>query len=162
MLFIPVSSILKHTPSIADSILTDLKVDNILVGFENPSVIKDFAHAQASNPMLRKTKDGRSIYLSHNNFGKLRSFYILPKITDFGLAQQQEDIPQLQRHPIQPDHYRAPEVILGAGWAYSVDIWNLGVLVCHVLVHTQASNPEVDLESIRESRFVSPDLRPTR
>ncbi|GKZ32815.1 hypothetical protein AbraIFM66950_002448, partial [Aspergillus brasiliensis] len=28
-----------------------------------------------------------------------------------------------------PDHYRAPEVILGCGWNSSADIWNLGVLL---------------------------------
>lgn len=110
------------------SIFIDLKMDNILVDFEDLSVIEDFARAQAENPMPRKIKDGRSIYLSHNNFGPIRSFYILPKIADFGLAQP-GDGPQPKIHPIQPDHYRAPEVILGAGWSYSADIWNLGVLV---------------------------------
>ena len=35
----------------------------------------------------------------------------------------------LQIHPIQPDSYRAPEVLLGVGWSYSADIWNLGVMV---------------------------------
>ncbi|KAL1983368.1 hypothetical protein VTN96DRAFT_10427 [Rasamsonia emersonii] len=95
-------------------LLQDLKVDNI----------------REAHPMARKVKDGRSIYLSHNDFGSLRSYNILPKITDFGLAQIQQEPGQLNRHPIQPDHYRAPEVILGAGWAYGVDIWNLGVMVC--------------------------------
>jgi serine/threonine-protein kinase SRPK3 len=114
-------------------VLADLKTDNILVGFEKSSVVKDFAHAQAANPMPRKVKDGRSIYVSHHDFGPLRSYYILPKITDFGLAHMQGNPSQLNRHPIQPDHYRAPEVILGAGWSYSVDIWNLGVLVRRVL-----------------------------
>lgn len=113
----------------AHSTIPDLKLDNILVGFEDPSVIEDFVRAQAENPMPRKIRNGRSIYQSHNDFGPLKSFYILPKIADFGLAQK-GDFSQLQLHPIQPDHYRAPEVILGAGWTYSADIWNLGVLVC--------------------------------
>ncbi|KAL1963323.1 hypothetical protein VTN77DRAFT_8444 [Rasamsonia byssochlamydoides] len=80
-----------------------------------------------------------SIYLSHNNFGPLNSYYILPKITDFGLAQMQEHPGQLNRHPIQPDHYRAPEVILGAGWDYGVDIWNLGVLMWNLLERIETS-----------------------
>ncbi|KAJ5415176.1 hypothetical protein N7465_003871 [Penicillium sp. CMV-2018d] len=112
---------------------TDLKVDNILVGFEDSSVLQDFAHAQLSNPMPRKTQDGRHVYVSHNDFGSLRSYYILPKITDFGLAHLQEDNSVLNRHPIQPDDYRAPEVIVGAGWTYSADIWNLGVLMWNLL-----------------------------
>ncbi|KAI1905612.1 hypothetical protein LOZ52_006769 [Ophidiomyces ophidiicola] len=110
-----------------------LKSDNILVGFEELSVLKDFAELQPSNPMPRKSKDGKTVYLSHNNFGTVRSYYILPKITDFGLAQRQKDATLLNRHPIQPDPYRAPEVILGAGWTYSVDIWNLGLLMWNFL-----------------------------
>lgn len=97
-------------------------MDNILVGFEEPSVIQDFAEAQSSNPVPRKVKDSRTVYLSHNDFGSLRSCYILPTLTDFGLAHHQKDPSTMNRHPIQPDHYRAPEVILGAGWTYSVDI----------------------------------------
>ena len=108
--------------------LVDLKPDNILVGFEDHSVIKDFVRSQASNPMARKIKDGRVIYRSHNEFGPLKSFGILPKIADFGLAQRIDES-RRNIHPIQPDHYRAPEVVLGIGWSYSVDIWNLGVLV---------------------------------
>ena len=99
-----------------------------MVGFEDPSVIEDFARAQAYNAMARKVLDGYSVYLSHNDFGPLKSSFVLPKLGDFGLAQYGRN--ELQRHPIQPDHYRAPEVTLGAGWTYSVDIWNLGVLVC--------------------------------
>ena len=78
--------------------------------------------------MARKIKGGRVTYRSHNDFGPLKSFGILPKIADFGLAQR---ITPSRRniHPIQPDHYRAPEVVLGIGWSYSADIWNLGVLV---------------------------------
>src|SRR3984885_5225302 len=113
--------------------LVDLKSDNILVGFEDHSVIKDFVRSQASNPMARKIKDGRVIYRSHNEFGPLKSFGILPKIADFGLAQRINDS-RRNIHPIQPDHYRAPEVVLGMGWSYSVDIWNLGVLVSTILI----------------------------
>ncbi|PGH27362.1 CMGC/SRPK protein kinase [Polytolypa hystricis UAMH7299] len=110
-----------------------LKLDNILVGFEQSSPLEDFAQAQVSNPMARKVKDGHTVYRSNNDFGHLRSFHILPKITNFGIAHGQKDPSFLNRHPIQPDHYRAPEVILGAGWAYSADIWNLGLLMWNLL-----------------------------
>ncbi|KAK3177930.1 hypothetical protein OEA41_000062 [Lepraria neglecta] len=102
-----------------------------MVGFEDPSVVEDFARAQTQNPMPRKVQDGRLVYQSHNDFGPLKSSYVLPKIADFGLAQYGKN--ELQRHPIQPDHYRAPEVILGAGWTYSADVWNLGVLIWNLL-----------------------------
>ncbi|TKA70545.1 hypothetical protein B0A49_05806, partial [Cryomyces minteri] len=101
--------------------------------FEDPAVIEDFAQAQAQNPMPRKTgANGRSIYLSHNDFGPLRSLHTLPKIADFGLAQK-VDSSHFQLHPIQADHYRAPEVILGAGWNCSADIWNFGVMMWNLV-----------------------------
>lgn len=100
-----------------------------MVGFEDPSVIEDFVQKQAGNPMPRKIKDGRSVYLSQNDFGPLKSFRVLPKIADFGLAEL-GDGPELLRHPIQPALFHAPEVLLGVSWTYSADIWNLGVLVC--------------------------------
>lgn len=99
------------------------------MGFEEPFIVEDFATAQLSHPMPMKVNSGHTVFVSHNNFGPLRSYYILPKITDFGLAHHQKDTPLLNRHPIQPDDYKTPEVILGTGWTYSVDIWNLGLLV---------------------------------
>lgn len=81
---------------------------------EDPSVIEDFIEEQAENPMPRKVIDGRSIYLSHNNFGPLKSLNVLPTITDFGLAEVGNG-PEPLRHPIQPPLYHAPEVILGTG-----------------------------------------------
>ncbi len=108
--------------------IIDLKLDNILLGFEHPSVIEDFVQKQVENPMPRKMRDGRMIYLSHNDFGPRRSFRILPKIADFGLAQSGDGLEPLL-HPIQPPVFHAPEVLLGTSWTYSVDIWNFGVLV---------------------------------
>ena len=84
--------------------------------------------AQRLNPMPRKVKDGRVIYLSHNDFGPMKSYVVVPMIADFGLAQRGDGLEVLD-HPIQPRAYQAPEVLLGTRWTYSVDIWNLGVLV---------------------------------
>ena len=109
-------------------------MDNILVGFEHPSVLEEYVEKQAKNPMPRKIKDGRSIYLSHNDFGQMKSFRVLPKIADFGLAQPGDSSEPL-RFPIQPPLFHAPEVLLGTSWTYSADIWNLGVLVCFRFYH---------------------------
>lgn len=138
----------------AHSANTDIKLDNIMVGIEDSSVIENFARAQAENPMPRKVQDGRTVYLSHNDFGPIRSKNILPKIADFGLAQFGES--GLQRHPTQQDFYRAPEVILGAGWTYSADIWNLGVLVrfdFH-MNYSLLTRRDKDLESTGKERLV--------
>lgn len=92
----------------------DLKLDNILMGFEvdHPSVLEDFVGKLAEHPMARKVKDGRSVYLSQNDFGQLRSLRIIPQIADFGLAEFGDGHSPLTR-PIQPPIFQAPEVLLG-------------------------------------------------
>lgn len=110
-----------------DLALTDLKPDNILLGIENQAVIEDVVDDEAEEPTPRKMEGSRAIYPSRN-FGDLQSTLGPPKIADFGLAVR-GDVPQLHNHPIQADLFQAPEVILRAGWTYSVDIWNLGVMV---------------------------------
>lgn len=80
---------------------------------------------------------GRVVYRCHNDFGPLdpsKLGNIYPQITDFGAStllgdDSNNEATQLGTRPIQPDYYRAPEVILGCGWSFSADIWNLGVLV---------------------------------
>lgn len=102
------------------------------MSFEDISVLKAFVKAQAQHPMARKTINEQTIYQCHNDFGDLNEFknirYMVPIITDFGAAQR-GDRPGPLLHPIQPDNCQAPEVILGAGWTYSADIWNFGILV---------------------------------
>ncbi|KAL3419978.1 serine/threonine-protein kinase SRPK3 [Phlyctema vagabunda] len=116
------------------TISLDLKADNVLMSFEDPSVIEEYVNAQVDHPTPRKRASDRNIYLSHNDFGTLKSYWMLPKIVDFGLAYQGDGEEPL-RHPIQPPLYHASEVLLGIPWSYSADIWNLGVLVgilCHI------------------------------
>lgn len=50
----------------------------------------------------------------------------MPLLSDFGEAR----LGDVHNGLIQPDIYRAPEVILGMSWTSKVDIWNVGVLVC--------------------------------
>ncbi|KAI1154449.1 putative serine/threonine-protein kinase [Nemania diffusa] len=115
---------------------TDLKLDNILVTFEDQSVIESFVQGQVENPMARKLIDGWAVYLCHNDFGDFDGKPALrkmsPKITDFGLAER-GDQPGPRINPIQPDHCHAPEVLLGTGWSYSADIWNFGIMVWDLL-----------------------------
>ncbi|KAF7179707.1 hypothetical protein CNMCM7691_008756 [Aspergillus felis] len=63
------------------------------------------------------------------DFGPLKSLRSIPQLVDFGLATRLEEDDDWGVWPIQPDHYRAPEVILGNGWQMPADIWNLGVLL---------------------------------
>ncbi|RAH55947.1 kinase domain-containing protein [Aspergillus piperis CBS 112811] len=111
---------------------TDIKAANILITIEDPSVLHSFAQSQPSKPMSQKTIGDYTIYLCHNNFGRPKSLDFLPVLSDFGSAQFQLDN-VTNTWPIQPDCYRAPEVLLGAGWSYSADIWNLGVMMWELI-----------------------------
>ncbi|KAB8235601.1 putative protein kinase [Aspergillus alliaceus] len=109
---------------------TDLKLENIMVSFEDPNVLADFMRSQLERPMAFKIDlTGRPVYQSRNDFGPLKSLKSIPQLVDFGLATRLEEDDDWGVWPIQPDHYRAPEVILGNGWQMPADVWNLGALL---------------------------------
>ncbi|KAF2452957.1 kinase domain protein [Lineolata rhizophorae] len=97
---------------------TDIKQDNIMLTFEDLSVLEHFLKNLAEVHMLRKMQDDSPV--------------TLPKLADFGLAQHRNS-PEPLRHPIQPPLFHAPEVILGTGWSHNADIWSLGVLIWNLL-----------------------------
>lgn len=107
----------------------DLKLDNVMLTFESQSTIKTFVDEQIAQPMARKVFNDHIVYRCHNDFGPILKSLgkMMPNITDFGLAHRCE-VPVLF-YPIQPDGYRAPEVLLGYGWSFSADIWNFGLVV---------------------------------
>ena len=106
----------------------DLKADNLLLGFEDSSVIDDYVRQQKEHPPLHKEVDGHPVYQSRADFGRLRKGVGMLKITDFGAAVF-GNVATPHCHDIQPDQFCAPEVLLKAGWTYSADIWNLGMVV---------------------------------
>ncbi|KGO67759.1 hypothetical protein PITC_000970 [Penicillium italicum] len=137
----------------------DLKLANILMTFENEKAIPRFIQEQVLKfPMHYKTDPviNHTTYQSHNGFGSMDVEDIanaLPKITDFGSAWQLNAVdPEtksqnepVRTYPIQPNYYRAPEVVLGYGWDFSADIWNFGVLVsssdANASMHDSKANP---------------------
>lgn len=106
---------------------TDLKPDNILVRFEDKSILEKNARDGFINPLPEKIYVDRKIYISRNNYGQPTSVPAMVSITDFGHSVQ-----GVGPHYgcIQAEPYRAPEVVLDAGWTYGSDIWSLGVMVC--------------------------------
>ncbi|KAL4803101.1 kinase-like domain-containing protein [Aspergillus unguis] len=119
---------------------TDLNCSNVLMSFENDDVLPAFLEAKQPMEYKIDPETGRTIYLCHNNFAPLEDKGIksmIPHLADFGNAIILDDGPiedgkpleTVGLYPIHPDHYRAPEVILGFGWGFQADIWNLGVMI---------------------------------
>jgi serine/threonine-protein kinase SRPK3 len=111
---------------------SDLKRENVLVGLEKSLSLDDIVGDEIKSPSPRKILPDCTIYMSRNDFGHPKSTPGRPKISDFDTAVQVTSSQKTFSHPIQPNCYRAPEVILGAPWSYPVDIWNLGAMV-HIL-----------------------------
>lgn len=93
-----------------------------MFGIGDESVFTDFEEAEINSPSPRKEDaDGRMIYVSRE-LGVPKQLGA-PILCDFGSA-----VLGNERHveDVQPNVYRAPEVILEVPWSYSIDIWNLG------------------------------------
>ncbi|KAI9733500.1 MAG: hypothetical protein M1818_007248 [Claussenomyces sp. TS43310] len=96
-----------------------------MVRFEDQSIPERDAHDEYDSPLPQKRCEDRTIYLSRNKYGRLASVTGIVSIIDFGFSAEGNG-----PHDgcIQAEPYRAPEVILDAGWTYSSDIWNPGVM----------------------------------
>jgi hypothetical protein len=85
-----------------------------MVSFEDPTVLADFMDSQLAKPTAFKIDSaGRPVFQSRNDFGPLKSLRSIPQLVDSGLATRLEEDDDWGVWPIQPDHYRAPEVLLG-------------------------------------------------
>lgn len=117
-------------PELTNSLSEDLKLENIMVTFEDTAVLSEFLNSQLERGTQYKLdSSGRAIYPHQKVFGALRNVGNIPQIVDFGPSTRLDEEDLHGVYPIQPDHYRAPEVILGCGWQMSADIWNFGVIV---------------------------------
>ncbi|KAI9932522.1 hypothetical protein ASPWEDRAFT_101324 [Aspergillus wentii DTO 134E9] len=105
----------------------DIKADNIMLGIADDTVFSDFEEEELQTPCPRKELDGRTIYISRDL--RMPKAYGAPVLCDFGSAMP-GGIEHLE--DIQPNIYRAPEVILEVPWTYSVDIWNVGCMIWDV------------------------------
>lgn len=104
-----------------------------MVSFEDPTVLADFMDSQLEKPMAFKIDSvGRPVYQSRNDFGPLKSLRSIPQLIDFCLATRLQEDDDWGVWPIQPDHYRAPEVILGNEWHVCgyLEYWCSGAFRC--------------------------------
>ncbi|MCJ1391749.1 hypothetical protein MMC18_004614 [Xylographa bjoerkii] len=136
---------------------TDLKSDNIMLKLESDSVVNEYVKAEIEQPCPRKMDGDRIIYLSRNNFGKWKKTPGPATISDFGVSAWGDSL-EPRNYIIQPICYRAPEVILGASWSYSADIWNLGTLVWELLERKKplfCANQDSDTPEIHLAEMIA-------
>ncbi|KND89237.1 Serine/threonine-protein kinase SRPK [Tolypocladium ophioglossoides CBS 100239] len=105
---------------------TDLNASNIMLTLEDESLLHDFETAEADEPSPTKVIDNtRTIYGSRKLGLPKGSLWGQPVLCDFGQAR----IGESHRGLIQPELYRAPEVLFDMEWNSSADIWNVAVLI---------------------------------
>ncbi|KFY89413.1 hypothetical protein V500_05699 [Pseudogymnoascus sp. VKM F-4518 (FW-2643)] len=102
----------------------DIKASNILSGIEDESILADFEAAESNSPSAKVIRHDRTIY-SSRKLGLPKTFGP-PVLCDFGATRFGGEV---NNDDIQPEVYRAPEVILEMNWSYEVDIWNVGVMI---------------------------------
>ena len=97
-----------------------------MLSIDDESLLPEFEQAEVKEPSPTKVIDEtRTIYGSRKLGLPKNSLWGQPVLCDFGEAR----IGQAHNGLIQPELYRAPEVLFNMEWNYSVDIWNVAVLV---------------------------------
>ena len=100
---------------------------------EEQELLRMHAEYERDMPLEQKQLNDRHIiYLSHNNFGPIAHGIGRPVIADLDLAVS-GDAEKPLIHEIQPRGFQAPEVLFGAPWSYSVDVWSLGITLLHMV-----------------------------
>lgn len=93
---------------------------------DDESLFTEFEQAEIEEPSPTKViNETRTIYGSRKFGLPKNSLWGQPVLCDFGEAR----IGQSHKGLIQPELYRAPEVLFNMEWGYGVDIWNVAVLV---------------------------------
>ena len=96
----------------------------------NRAYFDDLLDAEERDPSPQKETGDHIIYSSRYTCMSKRGTFGRLILSDFGSARILDRDKPVGKGDIQPDGYRAPEVIFGANWSYSVDIWNVACLVC--------------------------------
>ena len=112
---------------ISPLIFVDIKAGNLMLTIEDESILADFEKAELEHPCPRKViNNKRTIYASRDFRRPKNHAWGYPVLCDLGEAR----IGRSHSHDeIQPEIYKAPEIIMETGWSHSVDIWNAGCMV---------------------------------
>ncbi|GLA86230.1 hypothetical protein AtubIFM56815_010486 [Aspergillus tubingensis] len=112
--------------SLVRQMIEYIQAKNIIIAAKDESVFREWDDGETTEPSPRKVDNEYIVYRSRP-FRRKKGWSGLgmPLLTDFGEAR----LGEVHEGLIQPDIYRAPEVILGMSWTAKVDRWNVGVLI---------------------------------
>lgn len=98
-----------------------------MLSCSDPTIFAEWEKAEQENPSPRRVDGDRVIYKSRT-FDLRKEMRGIGRcmITDLGMAR----LGKQHEGFIQPEVYRAPEVMLCMPWGPAADIWNVGVMVC--------------------------------
>jgi serine/threonine-protein kinase SRPK3 len=107
--------------------MTDLKLSNIMLQVGDESVLTDYEEIEGHHPSLQKViNEERTIYTSQAFRPPKEHAYGLPILCDFGGARIGTPQAYLE---VQPEIYKAPDILMQCEWGHAADIWNAGCLV---------------------------------
>jgi serine/threonine protein kinase len=116
--------LIKSVIKVADT-MTDLQAGNVHLRIRDTSILEEFEEQELNDPSPRKPIGKSFIFKSRDLAWDQDPGH--PILCDFGEARYGKTS---YTDPIQPSAYRSPEVMFGVPWTSSVDIWNVGVMVC--------------------------------
>ena len=94
------------------------------------SVLEAVENAEADNMLPKKVvNNSRTIYSSHKLGLPKDALWGQPVLCDFGEAR----IGKYHKGLVQPELYRAPEVLFNMSWDSSIDIWSVAAMVSVIL-----------------------------
>ncbi|GAQ40314.1 hypothetical protein AKAW_09609 [Aspergillus niger] len=110
--------------SLVRQMIEYIQAKNIIIAAKDESVFREWDDGETTEPSPRKVDNEYIVYRSRP-FRRKKGWSGLgmPLLTDFGEAR----LGEVHEGLIQPDIYRAPEVILGMSWTAKVDRWNVGI-----------------------------------
>lgn len=98
-----------------------------MLGVEDESVFTDYEEVEYSSPFRSTHVSPARRICASGPFRKPHNHaYGGPVLCDFGEARIGTEHTYVD---IQPEIYRAPEVLVETSWSHSVDIWNAACLV---------------------------------
>lgn len=112
-----------------------------MLGVEDESVFTDYEQAEKSSPSQSKNvSQSRRLYASRPFRSSHNHAYGPPVLCDFGEARIVIHHAHVE---IQPEIYKAPEVLMETGWTHSADIWNAACLVCSSRIFVCMTNADL-------------------